>query len=134
MRIVPSPNGQTPPSARNRLVLPEPDGPVTSTRSPGSIENPIDLHDLPAVGQSDGKIVGGEIAGRRRSTTSTRGAVPSSPSAQPIEASNPASRFSTAFQSAMLVYAVTKNDSAPCTWPKAEAICINPPSVIEPKK
>jgi hypothetical protein len=33
----------------------------------------------------------------------TRGAVASSPSAQPIEASNPVSRFSTAFQSAMLV-------------------------------
>jgi hypothetical protein len=29
---------------------------------------------------------------------------------------------------------VTKNESALCTCPKAEEICISPPSVIEPKK
>ncbi len=31
---VPEPNGQMPPIARNSVDLPEPEGPVTSTRSP----------------------------------------------------------------------------------------------------
>ena len=102
MRTAPSPNGQTPPSARNRLVLPEPDGPVTSTRSPGSIENPSTCTICRPLG-SPTERSSAEKLRAPSATTSTRGAVPSSPSAQPIEASNPASRFSTAFQSAMLV-------------------------------
>ena len=27
-----------------------------------------------------------------------------------------------------------KNDSAPCTWPNADAVCITTPSVIAPEK
>ena len=36
----PEPNGQMPAIARNSVDLPEPDGPVTSTRSPGAIVMP----------------------------------------------------------------------------------------------
>ena len=35
--IAPSPKGQTPASARNKVDLPAPDGPLTSTRSPSLI-------------------------------------------------------------------------------------------------
>src|SRR5437899_11458562 len=35
---VPDPYGQMPASARNSVLFPEPDGPLTTTRSPASIE------------------------------------------------------------------------------------------------
>ena len=41
--IVPEPNGQMPASARNSVDLPEPDGPLTSTRSPRLIEMSLAL-------------------------------------------------------------------------------------------
>src|SRR2546426_11235388 len=35
---VPDPYGQMPASARNNVLFPEPDGPLTTTRSPASIQ------------------------------------------------------------------------------------------------
>ena len=102
MLTEPSPNGQTPPKARNRLVLPEPEGPRHQHALAGRDREPVDAHDLLAVGQADGEIVDGEIAVRRRRDLELRRRRVERlrPVERRLEAGQP---VSTAFQSAMLL-------------------------------
>ena len=53
----PLPKGQMPAMARNSVDLPDPDGPVTSTRSPGGIASAVAGHQRLAIWQIDGDIV-----------------------------------------------------------------------------
>ena len=59
MSIEPLPNGQMPAMARNRVDLPEPDGPVSSVRSP--------LRRLKASAESSGVPFGKRSVSWRRS-------------------------------------------------------------------
>src|SRR5450830_1468060 len=81
--IVPAPNGQTPASARNSVDLPEPDGPLTSTRSPRPIEMSLALTSGTPFGSRTARslkvtlapslgatvIAGGDIATARAAAT-----------------------------------------------------------------
>ena len=63
-------------------------------------------------------------------TTSIELALLASVAALLIAVSNPSSRATTARHSASVRYAETKNESAFCTLPNADAVCIMPPSWI----
>ena len=98
--MVPSPNGQMPAMARNSVDLPEPEGPVTSVRSPGAKAEAVGRDQRRAVGQFDEKLAAGRS---RRSLSGTDMIEPvsaASAGALPIAASKPSRRATTARHSA----------------------------------
>jgi hypothetical protein len=119
--------------ARMSVLLPAPDGPERIADSPRASERFTPEMSAPPPG-------------RARSTWSTVSAgvapsvrrIPSRAAAwtrtRSSASSNPTSRWTTERHSAMSVYDDTMNESESCTCPNADAVCINAPSGISPRK
>src|ERR1700677_3246059 len=128
--IEPVPNGQMPAMARNKVDLPEPDGPVTRVRS------------LPRRLKLSAETKGLPLGNLTRSCRRSMAALPvddlisieselvASVAALAIAVSNPLRRATTDCHSASVRYDEMKNDRASWTFVKAFAVCIMPPSWI----
>jgi hypothetical protein len=130
---VPVPNGQSPAIARNKVDLPQPEGPVTSACSPASMkrssvatsgaplgrctDNPSIVS--PVLGAA-GMLSDGPALAALLAAADARAAA--------MERSNPSRRAMQARHSAKSRYTVMKNDSAVSTLPNAPAVCTRAPS------
>ena len=128
----PCPNGQIAAIARSKVDLPQPLGPVMSTRSPVRTAMSSAAISGAPCGSRTIRLLSVSASSPSRAVTSMAGVV--AVCACAMAASKLASLSTTARHSARLEYWVTNQDSPSCTRLNAPTIRVSPPSAISPAK